>query len=327
VRPYVIAVADGAFADREGLQADFAGLARLRWVDLGRPETIPTLTEDADAVVVTLQRLTRAVISAFSPTVRVIGRAGVGLDTIDLEAAESAGVAVINQPAYGAPEVASHALALLLAVHRRLSISDRYVRAGWSGRLDLDDVQALDEMTLGVLGFGRIGRTFAEYARPLVGEVIYYDPAPIDTPAFARPMSSLEGLLTHSQALSLHLPLMPQTRGLLGRRELNLLPAGAMVVNVARGGILDEEALAEMLVSGRLAGAGLDVFEQEPLPAGYPLLSAPNTVLTPHSASSSIRAVHRLSHWTIEDMIEYLTTGGIRHGSIVVAPRAGAHRT
>ncbi len=258
---------------------------------------------------------------------RVIGRAGVGLDSIDLDAAESAGVAVINQPAYGAPEVASHALALLLAVHRRLLISDRYVRAGWSGRLDLDDVRALDELTLGVVGFGRIGRTFAEYARPLVGEVIYYDPAPIDAPAFARPTGSLEGLLTQSQALSLHLPLVPQTRGLLGRRELSLLPDGCH--GDQRGARRDS----------RRGGPGGDA-RQRPLgrsgtrrvrtgtpPPGHPLLSAPNTILTPHSASSSIRAVHHLSHWTIEDIVEYLNTGGIRHGSLVVAPRAGVSRS
>jgi phosphoglycerate dehydrogenase-like enzyme len=118
--------------------------------------------------------------------------------------------------------------------------------------------------------------------------------------------------------LSLHLPLIPATKGLIGRDELRLLPAGAVVVNVARGGIIDEDALAELLHSGHLAGAGLDVFETEPLPATSPLLAAPNTLFSPHSASASGRSAQRLSHWTIGDAIEYLASGSVTHGSIVV---------
>ena len=314
----VIAVADTAFADHAGLEKDFNDHAELRWIDLSRPDTVRESTGDADAVVVTLQRLSDDVITAFAPSVRVIGRAGVGLDTIDLPTAEKRGIAVINQPAYAAAEVATHALALLLALERRLSPSDAFVRAGWRGPLDLGGVRALDDATVGVVGGGRIGQAFVERVRPLVRQVVVYDPAPVSLPPGVERAADLPDLLRRSDMLSLHLPLIPATKGLIGRDELRLLPAGAVVVNVARGGIIDEDALAELLHSGHLAGAGLDVFETEPLPATSPLLAAPNTLFSPHSASASGRSAQRLSHWTIGDAIEYLASGSVTHGSIVV---------
>ena len=314
----VIAVADTAFADHAGLEKDFNDHAELRWIDLSRPDTVRESTGDADAVVVTLQRLSDDVITAFAPSVRVIGRAGVGLDTIDLTTAEKRGIAVINQPAYAAAEVATHALALLLALERRLSPSDAFVRAGWRGPLDLGGVRALDDATVGVVGGGRIGQAFVERVRPLVRQVVVYDPAPVSLPPGVERAADLPDLLRRSDMLSLHLPLIPATKGLIGRDELRLLPAGAVVVNVARGGIIDEDALAELLHSGHLGGAGLDVFETEPLPATSPLLAAPNTLFSPHSASASGRSAQRLSHWTIGDAIEYLASGSVTHGSIVV---------
>jgi D-3-phosphoglycerate dehydrogenase / 2-oxoglutarate reductase len=316
----VIAVADTAFADHASLEKDFGDQAELRWIDLSRPDGVRESTTGADAVVVTLQRLTTEIISAFAPSVRVIGRAGVGLDTIDLEQAAERGVAVFNQPAYGAPEVATHALALLLALERRLAAADAYVRAGWQGPLGLGRIRALDEATAGVIGGGRIGQAFATRVQPLVREVLVFDPAPVSLPPGVERTASLPALLERSDVVSLHLPLIPATRGLIGRDELSQLPAGAIVINVARGGILDEDALADLLHSGHLAGAGLDVFATEPLPDGSPLLTTPNTLLTPHSASVSERSAHRLSHWTIGDAIEYLASGSVTNGSMVVQP-------
>ena len=313
----VIAVAGSAFANHADLENDFRAQAELRWIDLSDADAVRKSTSEADAVVVTLQRLTTDIIAAFAPSVRVIGRAGVGLDTIDLATAADRGIAVVNQPAYGAPEVATHALALLLALERRLRPSDTFVRDGWQGALDLGGIRALDEATAGVVGGGRIGQAFAERVRPLVHEVVVYDPAPVSLPPGVDRAVSLPELLGRSHLLSLHLPLVPATRGLIGRDELLMLPAGAIVINVARGGLIDEDALAELLRSGHLAGAGLDVFETEPLPRTSPLLDAPNTLFTPHSASVSVRSAHRLSHWTIGDAIEYLASGSVTHGSIV----------
>src|ERR1700760_2814187 len=313
----VIAVADTAFGDHSGLEKDFGDLAELRWIDLSQPETVAESTAGADAVVVTLQRLTTEIVGAFAPSVRVIGRAGVGLDTIDLTTAADRGIAVFNQPAYGAPEVATHALALLLALERRLRPSDTFVRDGWQGALDLGGIRPLAEATAGVVGGGRIGQAFAERVRPLVHEVVVYDPAPVSLPPGVDRAVSLPELLGRSHLLSLHLPLVPATRGLIGRDELLMLPAGAIVINVARGGLVDEDALAELLRSGHLAGAGFDVFETEPLPHTSPLLDAPNTLFSPHSASASVRSAYRLSHWTIGDTIECLDSGSVTHGAIV----------
>src|ERR1700753_958772 len=314
----VIAVAGTAFANHAELENDFRDQAELRWIDLSDADAVRKSTSEADAVVVTLQRLTKDIITAFAPSVRVIGRAGVGLDTIDLTTAEKRGIAVINQPAYAAAEVATHALALLLALERRLSPSDAFVRAGWRGPLDLGGVRALDDATVGVVGGGRIGQAFVERVRPLVRQVVVYDPAPVSLPPGVERAADLPHSLRRSDMLSLPVPLIPATKGLIGRDELRLLPAGAVVVNVARGGIIDEDALAELLHSGHLAGAGLDVFETEPLPATSPLLAAPNTLFSPHSASASRRSAQRLSHWTIGDAIEYLASGSVTHGSIVV---------
>ena len=184
----VIAVAATAFGDHGGLEKDFGESAELRWIDLSRPDTVPESTAGADAVVVTLQRLSGDIIDGFAPSVRVIGRAGVGLDTIDLETAERRGIAVFNQPAYGAAEVATHALALLLGLERRLAASNAYVRAGWQGPLNLGRIRALDDATAGVIGGGRIGQAFAERVRPLVREVLVFDPAPVSQPpGVARP--------------------------------------------------------------------------------------------------------------------------------------------
>jgi D-3-phosphoglycerate dehydrogenase len=322
----VIAVADSAFSGQHAIEREFGGQAAIRWADLSSAEATRQSTADADAVVVTLQRLSAEIIAAFGPNVRVIGRAGVGLDTIDLAAAASRGMAVINQPAYGALEVASHALALLLAVQRRLLAADRYVRSGWAGAAGLDGIQPLDEATVGVVGCGRIGNAFVERVRPLVRRVVIYDAAAVPVPAGAERAADLDDLLTRSTVLSLHVPLSDSTRGLIGARELGLLPAGGVVVNVSRGGIIDEPALAEALHSGHVLGAGLDVFAEEPLPATSALLTTPNTVLTPHCASVSDRAARRLSHWTIGDVIQYLDKGSVEHGVIVVAAPSASSR-
>ena len=205
----VIAVADTAFADHAGLEKDFQDRADLRWIDLTHPDTVRESTGQADAVVVTLQRLSDDVITAFAPSIRVIGRAGVGLDTIDLVAAEKRGITVVNQPAYAAPEVATHALALLLALERRLSPSDAFVRAGWGGPLNLGGIRAMDDATVGVVGGGRIGQAFVERVRPLVREVVVYDPAPVSLPPGVERAADLPDLLRRSDMLSLHLPLTP----------------------------------------------------------------------------------------------------------------------
>lgn len=312
--PELIVVPQGSFGNLEWLRPSLPAGVRLEVRDLSDPDA----TAGATGLVVTLQRLDASAIAGLSPTVRVIGRAGVGLDSIDVEAVRGrAGLALFREPAYGVSEVASHAVALLHAVQRRLCASDAFVRRGWRGPLDLAGIRPLDELALGVIGCGRIGSAFVERMLPSVAEVLVYDPGTVVVPPGAERVADLEPLLRASDLISLHLPLTDDTRHLLGRRELELLPPGALLINVSRGGLVDEVALAGLLRQGHLAGAGLDVFEEEPLPDGSPLLLMPNVLMTPHCAASSDRSARRLAAWTIGDAAAWLTRQTIDHGQLI----------
>jgi D-3-phosphoglycerate dehydrogenase / 2-oxoglutarate reductase len=314
-----VVIAAGIFPDPGRIIEQYGSACTIAFAHLSSAEAIAASTARADAVVVATQRLDPDRLAALASSVRVIGRAGVGLDAIDLEAAKRLGIGVINEPTYGALEVASHAVGLMIAVYRKFTAVNGYVRAGWAGPLSLSPMQPLDELTLGLVGYGNIATEAARMCAPLVGRILTFDPFVAEVPGFVERVDKLDDLLIQSQLLSLHLPLTAQTRGLLGARELALLPDGAVVVNVARGGILDEDALAGELNSGRLGGAGLDVFAQEPLPSGSPLLSTPNTILSPHVAAYSERSSWRLASWTIEDVLSYLASSSIKHGKVVVS--------
>jgi D-3-phosphoglycerate dehydrogenase len=318
VKP-VIVVAESAFSDHEALQAHFADLAELRFCDVSTPEAVAGATADASGIVVALHPLRRPYIEAFGPGVKVIGRAGVGLDSIDLEAAESLGVAVVNEPAYGASEVASHGVAMMLSLQRNLPVADRYVRAGWSGKLTLGQVKPVDELTVGLVGCGRIGSAAAGMLHGLVERVVAYDPVAVTLPSGVDRADSLEELLAQSDVVSLHLPLTEETRGVINAERLASMRPGALLINVSRGPLIDEPALADALRSGHIGGAGLDVFTTEPLPADSPLLGAPNTILSPHIAAYSERSAWRLASWTIEDTIAWIVSREVRNGNLVVA--------
>lgn len=316
MRP-VIAVVAGSF-DQERVAAHFGQDAELRFVSIKSGAEMAEATAGADALIVTLQPLREDLIGSMDTTVKVIGRAGVGLDTIDLEAARQAGITVINQPTYGTTEVACHGVAMLLALHRRLRAVDRYVREGWSGRLDLGRMQPIDEMTVGLIGCGRIGSAVAGMLAGMVEEVIAYDPFTSALPPGVEEVDSLETLLARSDVVSLHVPLAPETKGLLTAERLAAMRPGVLVVNVSRGGLIDEPALSDALASGQVGGAALDVFETEPLPADSPLLGAPNTLFSPHCASYSERSSWRLASWTIEDTLSWIGSRDVRHGNLVV---------
>jgi D-3-phosphoglycerate dehydrogenase len=317
-----IVAAEGALHGPDAVAAHFRGEAAIRVADISTAARVKSATAGASGLVVALHRLTGELIEAIDPGVRVIGRMGIGTDTVDLETAAACGLTVFNEPTYGVSEVASHAVAMLLALNRKLVPGDRHVRQGWhaGSALALAPMPPLDEMTVGIIGCGRIGAAVAARLAPMVARVLVYDPLRDDGgPAGTERVDHLDDLLARSDAVTVHAPLTPQTRGILGRRELSLLPPGALVVNVSRGGQVDEQALAELLAAGQLGGAGLDTFGTEPLPADSPLLAAPNTVLSPHSAGYSQRAAWRLDTWTVGDAIEWLRTGQLRHGGVVVA--------
>jgi D-3-phosphoglycerate dehydrogenase len=215
----------------------------------------------------------------------VIGRAGIGVDNIDVEAASKRGIVVMNTPGGNNVTTAEHAITLLLAMARNIPQAVSSLRGGKWERNKFTGVEVFGK-TLGVVGVGNIGSVVADRAQGLKMKVVAYDPF-LTAEAAARAgieLVPLDELLARSDFISVHTPLTAETRGLLGREAFAKMKKGVRIVNCARGGIVDEAALAEALRDGRLGGAGLDVFGQEPIAADNPLLDLPNTMLTPHSA-------------------------------------------
>ena len=239
---------------------------------------------DADVLLHVLKPVTPAMIAA-APRLRLIQKLGVGVNTIDLEAAKAAGVAVVNMPGTNSQAVAEMALALMLAVLRRLSYLDPLTRRGegWTPEPELiDGVGEIAGRTVGFVGYGASASRLGAALQALGAEVIY-------TANSAKPDAlgrfvTLEELLAQADIVSLHLPLTAQTRGLIGARALTAMRPGAILINTARGGLVDEAALVAALQSGRLRGAGLDVFAEEPVDPGNRLLTLPNVVVAPHMA-------------------------------------------
>lgn len=226
-----------------------------------------------------------------------IVRYGVGVDNIDTRAAEAHGIAVGAVPNYCVEEVADHTIALLLAVERGVVALAEQTRAGgWDFRA-AGRVRRLRGLTLGSVGWGRIARAVAARAEALGLGVVAHDPAYPET-------ASLGDVLRQADVLTLHVPLTDATKGLIGAHELGMLPEGAVVLNAARGGLLDEEALVGALESGRLGGAGLDVLATEPPPPEHPLRRLESVVLTPHAAWYSEAAVVELREKAVAAVLE-----------------------
>jgi D-3-phosphoglycerate dehydrogenase len=262
-----------------------------------------------DAMLVQYAPITAAVFEAL-PQLRVISRYGVGVDSVDTEAAQRHGVWVCNVPDYGTTEVSLHAVAMLLALLRNLAGHDREVRAGhWDYHLG-GELRRPSSLTLGVVGLGRIGRTTAERAAPWFGGVVGYDPYLPDSAwpeGFER--LDLPELFARSSAVTLHMPLTDATRALVGSDLVGRMPPGSYVVNTARGGLVDLDALLEGLESGRLAGVALDVLPQEPPPDDHPLLSHPRALITPHVAWYSAEAEAELRRKAAQNIVDWAQTG------------------
>jgi D-3-phosphoglycerate dehydrogenase len=243
------------------------------------------------------------------PSLRVIATPSVGVDHVDVDAATRHGVWVCNVPDYCVEEMADHALALLLALVRGVVELDRSVRAGeWDSKA-AGPLRRVSDIRLGVIGFGRIGRALASRVQALGIAVCAHDPLLSDDEIAAVGVqpTTLDELLRSSTAVSVHAPLTPETRRLLGRRELELLPEGAYVVNVSRGGLVDTDALLAALESGRLGGVALDVLEVEPPSDEEPAPVAPRLVVTPHAGWYSEQAEEagfRRAAESVRDVLE-----------------------
>ena len=234
---------------------------------------------------------------------RVIARYGIGVDNVDLAAATRAGIVVTNVPDYCVDEVSDHGLALFLALARRVVAADQAVKSGAWDVVAHKGIQRLRGQTLGLLGFGKIARALAVKAQALGMQVLAFDPF-VDAETMARLKvrgADMDTLLTESDAVSVHVPLSPETRGIIGERALARMKPTAFLINTSRGGLVDEQALAAALMAGRLAGAALDVVEKEPPPPDHPLRKAPNVILTPHLAFYSREAVVELQTKVAEE--------------------------
>jgi D-3-phosphoglycerate dehydrogenase len=244
---------------------------------------------------------------------RAIVRAGVGVDNIDVAAATRKGILVMNTPGGNTVSTAEHTVTLLMAVARSLPAADASLHGGKWERGKFVGSQ-LAGKTLGVIGLGRIGREVARRAAGLDMKVIGFDPflAPAGTAQLGvETAASLDDLLPRCDFLTVHTPLTEETRDLINAARLAQLPKGARVLNCARGGIVNEEALATALQSGHVAGAALDVFVQEPPPADHPLLKLPNVVVTPHLGASTVEAQLTVAKEAAQLMIDYLTRGAV----------------
>jgi D-3-phosphoglycerate dehydrogenase len=251
---------------------------------------------DVDALIVRgRSKVTREVLAAGRPRLRVVGRAGVGVDNIDLEAARRLEVVVVHTPLAATISVAEHALALMFALARRLPAGDASLRRGEWRKGDMEGNELFGK-TLGIVGFGRIGRALGQRAAALGMRVLACDallPPEAVRQGGATPVD-LPALLEQSDYLSLHVPLDGATRGLIGRAELGRVKPGGRLINTSRGGVVEESALLDALNAGRLAGAALDVFESEP-PGPTPLVTHPLVVVTPHVAAQTVEAQARAS--------------------------------
>lgn len=244
------------------------------------------------------------------PELRMVGRYGVGYDIVDVEAARECGVWVANVPDYGTEEVAAHALSMALALLRHLPLYDRGVRDGRWHPHSTGPLYRLKNLTLGVVGVGRIGGTFARRASLWFGRTLGCDPYLADGAWPERvERASLEEVFTGSFVVSLHAPLTEETRGFIDRHLLERMPEGSYLVNTARGDLVEMDALLWALEEGPLAGAALDVLPQEPPPSDHPLLDNPNVMLSPHAAYYSQEAEEEARTKAARNVVAWVEEG------------------
>jgi D-3-phosphoglycerate dehydrogenase len=287
---------------KQGLEVDEAGT-------LGEAELVRRIGDYEGLIVRSATKVTRAAIAA-SARLEVIGRAGAGVDTIDVAAATERGVVVMNTPGGNTTAVAEHTMALLLSLARRVPAADASLKAGRWEKQRLQGVELFGKV-FGVLGLGRIGSEVARRALGFRMHVIAYDPYLTREAAQRLGVESVEldELLARADFLSIHTPLTGDTRHLLGEAELARVKPGARIINCARGGIVEETALARAIRSGRIAGAAVDVFEEEPPPADHPLLGLDQVIVTPHLGAATDEAQTAVALAIAEQVADALVRG------------------
>ncbi|MCE4619719.1 MAG: D-glycerate dehydrogenase [Desulfurococcales archaeon] len=300
------------------------GLERIReyydvdvWPEYTAPpyEVLVEKAREYDALVTLLtDKVDCNLIKAGQPKLRIIAQYAVGYDNIDLDCATKYGVYVTNTPGVLTEAVADFTWGLILAVTRRMVEADQFVRSGewyktgtgWHPLMMLGF--EINGKTLGIVGMGRIGRAVAERAKGFKMRILYYDKRPLPPEEEERLNAkhvSLEELLRESDIVSLHVPLTKDTYHLIGEKELRLMKKSAYLVNTARGKVVDTDALVKALQEGWIAGAALDVFEQEPLPPDHPLTKMKNVVLAPHAASATVETRTKMAMLVADNLIAF----------------------
>ncbi|MEZ5727851.1 MAG: C-terminal binding protein [Burkholderiaceae bacterium] len=264
---------------------------------------------DCDALLITYAPVGEKVFSAL-PKIGLCSRMGAGFDTIDIAAAARHGVWVANSPDYGVGEVSLHALTMLLGVIRNIVRFDRDIHGGNWHHSTTGSIPRAQDLTVGVLGLGRIGKRFAHYAQPIFKKVIAHDPYLIegDFPQYVEKVG-LEELFERADAISIHCLLNDETKSMVSDRLLGLMKPGSYLVNTARGAVIDIDALTRAVQADRFAGVGLDVLPVEPVPAGHPLLDDPRVIFSPHAAFYSVQAEIELRRKTAQNIVTWMKTG------------------
>ena len=267
--------------------------------------------QDADAIVnirASVQ-FDREVLSHCSK-LKILSVWGTGVDHVDLAAASEFGITVSNTPGYGAPYVSEHALTLALAISRQIVQNDRHIRAGGWTRGFIDELYG---KTLGVVGTGAIGQRMIALGKAIGMNVVAWTLHPTQERGLTYGVEfvTLEELLSQSDVVSIHVALSNETEQLIGATELRLMKETSILINTARGGVLDQEALLECLLEKRIAGAGLDVFESEPLPPGHPLIHLENVVLSPHVGGMAYNGTMRGLEMSVENLESYAANNPI----------------
>lgn len=278
---------------------------------------------DCEGLVVRSETKVTAAVMDQAPRLRVIGRAGVGVDNIDVPAATARGIVVMNAPDGNTITTAEHTMALLIALARRVPQANSSLKSGkWERKRFIGT--ELQGKTLGIVGLGRIGRVVASRARAMGMNIVAYDPfiAPEQARDLEIEATPLDDVFARADFLTVHTPLTPETRGIVGREAFAKMKRGVRVINCARGGLVDEDALLDAIKSGVVAGAALDVFVEEPPPPDHPLLALDEVIATPHLGASTTEAQEGVAFTVAEQMRDYLLTGALR-GAVNV-PALGA---
>src|ERR1700736_2466788 len=308
MRP-TIAITDSVFPSLDPAKKALARLApEYRMAKSAAADDILAVARDADAILVTYAKLPGELLRQLARC-KAIGRFGLGVDNIDLPAAKELGIAVNYVPDYCLREVSDHAMALLLALARKVTLSNRLVQSGRWEVPPIVPLRRLEGQVLGLVGFGNIPRALAPKAQAFGLKVLTHDPyvKPEALKAAGVEGVSFDDLLARSDFISVHAPLMPATRGLMNAATFAKMKKGALLINTARGPLVDETALIAALDSGHLGGAALDVVAVEPLPKESPLLGRDNVILTPHTAFYSVEALEELQTKCATDVARVLS--------------------